>query len=309
MSEQAFNDWYDRYFDEAIEKYAGLDTTNPKGIAHDAWDAAIEADRKRQNRPVYEEGWKDALEWAERNRKRRGEPVMYQVRTRPDWNEHWFRWKECTREQAEGYRKAPVVHDLHYEVRELYTAPQPAEPVSQHPDETKAMSLDDAIAHAVEIAADGSTQCQRQHLQLAAWLRELREFRCASKQPSEPLMPGVEFDDPRVQQVYKIICGDNHPPEGEHWDGYVSRLIVDALFHDEPTFATPDCRDCGCVQDGQCLCNPSKPSAESVKVPLGYVLIAEDHLEAMIGPERMDHLRRSCRFPALQATAAQTRAD
>lgn len=35
---------------------------------------------------------------------------------------------------------------------------------------------------------------------------------------------------------------------------------------------------------------------EPVKVPEGYVLIAEDYLEVMIGPERMDHLRRSCRF-------------
>lgn len=52
MSDQAFNDWYERYFDEAIEKYAGLDTTNPKGIAQDAWDAAIEADRKRRGDSV-----------------------------------------------------------------------------------------------------------------------------------------------------------------------------------------------------------------------------------------------------------------
>lgn len=41
--------------------------------------------------------------------------------------------------------------------------------------------------------------------------------------------PNVEFEDPRVQLVYGIICGGHEPPEGEHWDGYVSRLIVDAL--------------------------------------------------------------------------------
>ncbi len=51
MNDQAFNDWYDRYFDEAIEKYAGLDTSNPKGIAQDAWEAAIEADRQRRGEP------------------------------------------------------------------------------------------------------------------------------------------------------------------------------------------------------------------------------------------------------------------
>ena len=26
-------------------------------------------------------------------------------------------------------------------------------------------------------------------------------------------------------------------------------------------FQTPDCPDCACVQDGQCLCIPSKPAA------------------------------------------------
>lgn len=53
----------------------------------------------------------------------------------------------------------------------------------------------------------------------------------ATPQPAEPR---VDFDDSRVQQVYEIICGDNHPPVGEHWDGYVSRLIVDAMFSGEP---------------------------------------------------------------------------
>ena len=53
-------------------------------------------------------------------------------------------------------------------------------------------------------------------------------------QPTDPIKPNVSFDDPRVQKVYEIICGDNHPPAGEHWDGYVSRLIVDALFSGEP---------------------------------------------------------------------------
>lgn len=52
MSDQVFNDWYDRYVGEAIDKYAGLDTTNPKGIAQDAWQAAIEADRQRRGVPV-----------------------------------------------------------------------------------------------------------------------------------------------------------------------------------------------------------------------------------------------------------------
>ncbi|HDS1693970.1 TPA: hypothetical protein QEM72_004557 [Pseudomonas putida] len=30
-------------------------------------------------------------------------------------------------------------------------------------------------------------------------------------------------------------------------------------------FRMPDCPDCACVQDGQCLCSPSKPSAEPIE--------------------------------------------
>ncbi|MEX5320405.1 hypothetical protein WCE04_13785 [Pseudomonas shirazica] len=30
-------------------------------------------------------------------------------------------------------------------------------------------------------------------------------------------------------------------------------------------FRIPDCPDCACVQDGQCLCSPSKPSAEPIE--------------------------------------------
>lgn len=36
---------------------------------------------------------------------------------------------------------------------------------------------------------------------------------------------------------------------------------------------------------------------EPVKVPKGYVLVAENYLEGMIGSELMDQLRQSCRFP------------
>lgn len=65
-------------------------------------------------------------------------------------------------------------------------------------------------------------------------------------QPAETVTPRTQFEDARVQKVYEIICGDHHPPYGEHWDGYVSRLIVDALFPAEPRQCTwanvhPDC--------------------------------------------------------------------
>ena len=50
-----------------------------------------------------------------------------------------------------------------------------------------------------------------------------------SSTPPSPV-PTVPFNDPRVQKVYEVLCSDYSPPEGEHWEGYVSRLIVDALF-------------------------------------------------------------------------------
>ena len=56
-------------------------------------------------------------------------PVEYQFRTRPAWDEKhpWLGWVTCSAEAAASYRKTPLLHDWKYEVRELYTAPQPAE--------------------------------------------------------------------------------------------------------------------------------------------------------------------------------------
>lgn len=44
---------------------------------------------------------------------------------------------------------------------------------------------------------------------------------------------------------------------------FILRLDETLSASAEPRpFRTPDCPDCACVQDGQCLCSPSKPSAE-----------------------------------------------
>lgn len=44
----------------------------------------------------------------------------------------------------------------------------------------------------------------------------------------------VNFEDPRVQLVYSILCNYDDPPEGEHWEGWVARKIVDVLFTLDP---------------------------------------------------------------------------
>jgi len=43
--------------------------------------------------------------------------------------------------------------------------------------QVKPLSLDEAIAHADEVAGDCSTACKREHKQLADWLRELKNMR------------------------------------------------------------------------------------------------------------------------------------
>ena len=45
--------------------------------------------------------------------------------------------------------------------------------------------------------------------------------------------PVAKFDDPKVQLVYEILCSDEAPPKGEHWEGFMARRIVDALAHPE----------------------------------------------------------------------------
>ncbi|AET91056.1 hypothetical protein BYI23_B004490 [Burkholderia sp. YI23] len=52
--------------------------------------------------------------------------------------------------------------------------------------------------------------------------------------------PVAKFDDPRVQTVYELICDGQEPPKGEHWDGFVARRIVDALFATTPASSVAD---------------------------------------------------------------------
>ena len=47
--------------------------------------------------------------------------------------------------------------------------------------QVKPLSLDEAIAHADEVASDCSTACRREHKQLADWLRELKSMRSAER--------------------------------------------------------------------------------------------------------------------------------
>lgn len=49
------------------------------------------------------------------------EPVAWQTRTRPAWNDGtWGPWRKCSKEYAEDIKKTPSLHDWLYEARALY---------------------------------------------------------------------------------------------------------------------------------------------------------------------------------------------
>jgi hypothetical protein len=52
------------------------------------------------------------------------EPVAWQSRMRPDWEENgWTPWKDCSKEYADNFWETPRLNDWLYEARALYTAP------------------------------------------------------------------------------------------------------------------------------------------------------------------------------------------
>lgn len=80
------------------------------------------------------------------------EPVMWQVRMRPDWRETWCDWQNCTAEQAVDYQSTPLFHDWHYETRALYTRPSPA--VSEEHMQPTAEEMSELRNHLVSLARD-----------------------------------------------------------------------------------------------------------------------------------------------------------
>jgi len=60
----AFEAWFKKYHDDACREYGGLDCTNPKGIAEEAWDAA-EASLRVVAPPVPEPTLIAAERWAQ----------------------------------------------------------------------------------------------------------------------------------------------------------------------------------------------------------------------------------------------------
>ncbi|WP_454833274.1 hypothetical protein [Pseudomonas veronii] len=60
-----------------------------------------------------------------------------------------------------------------------------------------------------------------------------------------------------------------------------------ALLDAPVGFSTPDCPDCACVQDGQCLCIPSKPAAQPQGEPVALLSKGFTTLETRDGKYRI----------------------
>ena len=78
----------------------------------------------------------------------RQEPVGWQTRTRPAWNDGtWGAWRKCSEEYAEDIKKTPLLYDWLYEARALYALPG-AKALLRVPDAVMAAldNLDDYIA-------------------------------------------------------------------------------------------------------------------------------------------------------------------
>lgn len=61
----------------------------------------------------------------------------------------------------------------------------------------------------------------------AQWYGPAPEAQAAPAAVAEPSTP---FTDPRVQIVYALLAdSEAMPPDGQHWEGWVARRIVDAL--------------------------------------------------------------------------------
>jgi hypothetical protein len=44
----------------------------------------------------------------------------------------------------------------------------------------------------------------------------------------------ADWQDPRVQLVYRLLCSDEQPPMEDHWEGYAARRIVAELERADP---------------------------------------------------------------------------
>lgn len=89
-----------------------------------------------------------------------------------------------------------------------------------------------------------NAQIERVRAQSGAWSPLFLSAAPVAQQPQAeaPVIaqnkaaPVASWNDSRTQKVYEVLTNDNYPPKGseEHWEGWKARLVVDALFPEQP---------------------------------------------------------------------------
>lgn len=82
-------------------------------------------------------------------------------------------------------------------------------------------SKGEAVAKMIEVCKNPPEPSEA----LMAMVREYARFSLPA-----PPAPEATWEDPRVQTVYGLVCDGTEPPEGEHWEGFLARRIVAALY-------------------------------------------------------------------------------
>ena len=92
----------------------------------------------------------------------------------------------------------------------------------------KSLSLDEAIAHADEVAGDCDTACRREHKQLADWLRELKNRRNGSGEVAKlrEALKHIKDRLPHMLQYMRVHWED--ASAGGYFDELM--LVIDAAL-------------------------------------------------------------------------------
>jgi len=106
----------------------------------------------------------------------------------------------------------------------------------------------------------------------------------------------VEADFPEYEPVWRMIEARviGNPTELDAAKATISQLQglvaeLRALLDAPVGFSTPDCPDCACVQDGNCLCTPSKPAAQPQGEPVAWMDPRSPEMHATISNEVKQH--------------------
>lgn len=136
-------------------------------------------------------------------------------------------------------------HNADCEAAQRQAEPTIKEPlnVGQQAEPSYKRSADDAIRRVVDLQgnwhvigkdARETSRLWQQLRQIEGFLGSLSRGDFTVQQATDAhAIPHAKWEDPRVQQVYEILCRNDDSPADEHWEGFQARLIVDALFGDK----------------------------------------------------------------------------